>query len=233
MCTAAAQRFDVVSVPIAVAGVVLLVFALRRLLPAGTVLAARGLPSVVLSRGLLAGSFASVEVYVPLALTSVHGFTPATAGLPLTASALGWSAAAWWQGRHPDLSRSTLLRIAFLFVAVALGGIAVIAWRWAPGWLAVPLWTVGGAGMGLGVSSISVLLLGLAPPAERGYHASAMQLADMIGTVLLVGTGGVLIDALGSTVRPTIPLFVFDLLMCATAVFGAIVPAGRTAGRLP
>jgi MFS family permease len=233
MCTAAAQRFQLLSIPVAVAGVVLLVFALRRLLPTGTVLAARGLPSVVLSRGLLAGSFAAVEVYIPLALTSVHGFTPATVGLPLTTSALGWSGAAWWQGRHPDLSRSTLLRIAFLLVAVALGGIAVIAWRWAPGWLAVPVWTLGGAGMGLGVSSISVLLLGLSPPGERGYHTSAMQLADMIGTVLLVGVGGVLVDALGSTARPTVPLFVFDLLMCGTAAFGAIVPARRTAGRLP
>jgi MFS family permease len=231
--TAAAQRLTLLSVPVAVGGVVLLVFALRRLLPAGTVRAVRGLPSVVLSRGLLAGSFASAEVYVPLALTSVHGFTPATAGLPLTASALGWSAAAAWQGRHPDASRTTLLRVAFLLVAVGLGGIGTIAWHWVPGWWALAWWTVGGTGMGLGVSSISVLLFAQSPIGERGYHTSAMQLSDMIGTVLLVGVGGVLIDALGSTARPTVPLFVFDVLMCLTALFGAIVPAGRTAGRLP
>jgi len=231
--TAAVQRLTLLSVPIAVAGVVVLAFALRRLLPAGTVLAARGLPSVVLSRGLLAGSFAATEVYIPLALTSVHGFSPATAGLPLTASALGWSGAAAWQGRHPDLSRSMLLRVAFLLVAVGLGGIAMIAWHWAPGWLALVSWTVGGTGMGLGVSSISVLLLGLSPAGERGYNTSAMQLSDMIGTVLLVGVGGVLVDALGSTTHPTVPLFIFDLLMCLTALFGASVPAGRTAGRLP
>lgn len=233
LCTAAAQQLTVWSAPVAVAGLVLLVFALRRLLPAGTVRAGRGLPSVVLSRGLLAGSFAAVEVYIPLALTSVHGFTPAAAGLPLTASAIGWSGAAAWQGRHPDLSRSALLRVAFLLVGFALGGIGVIAWHWAPAWLALPLWTVGGAGMGLGVSSISVLLMALSSTADRGYNTSAMQLADMIGTVLLVGVGGVLVNALASTAHPTVPLFVFDLLMCGTALFGAIVPARRTAGRLP
>ncbi|HEX4724151.1 MAG TPA: MFS transporter [Pseudonocardiaceae bacterium] len=231
--TAAVQRLDVVTVPIAIGGVVLLAFALRRLLPAGTVRAARGLPSVVLSRGLLAGSFQSVEIFVPLALTSVHGFTPATAGLPLTASALGWSAAAAWQGRHPDVSRTVLLRIAFLLVVVGLGGITVIAFHGPPGWLAIPAWTVGGAGMGLGVSSISVLLLGLSPAGERGFNTSAMQLADMIGTVLLVGVGGVLVNTLGSTAHPTVPLFVFDVLMCLAALFGAIVPARRAAGRLP
>lgn len=231
--TAAAQRLTVVSVPIGVAGVVLLAFALRRLWPAGTIRAARGLPSVVLSRGLLAGSFAAAEVFVPLALTSVHHYSPAAAGLPLTASAIGWSAAAAWQGRHPDLSRSTLLRVAFLLVAVGLGGIAVIALDGVPGWLAVVAWTIGGAGMGLGVSSISVLLLGLSPAGERGFNTSAMQLADMIGTVLLVGVGGVLVDTLGSTAHPTVPLIVFDVLMCLTATLGAIVPAGRTSGRLP
>jgi hypothetical protein len=54
----------------------------------------------------------------------------------------------------------------------------------------------------------------------------------MIGTVLLVGVGGVLINALGSTARPTLPLFVFDIAMCGVALFGGIVSAGRTAGRL-
>ncbi|HEX4702739.1 MAG TPA: MFS transporter [Pseudonocardiaceae bacterium] len=229
-CTAAAQRFTALTVPVAVVGVVLLVFALRRLLPAGTVRAGRGMPSVVLSRGLLAGSFAAVEVYIPLALTSVHGFTPATAGLPLTASALGWSGAAAWQSRHPDLHRSMLLRVAFLLVAASLGGIAVIVWHWAPAWLALPVWAVGGVGMGLGVASISVLLLGLSPVEDRGYNTSAMQLADMIGTVVLVGIGGVLVNTLGSTAHPSVPLFVFDVLMCGTAVFGAMVPARRTAG---
>jgi predicted MFS family arabinose efflux permease len=203
------------------------------LLPSGTVRSVRGLPSVVLSRGLLAGSFAAVETYLPLTLTSVHGYSPAAAGLPLTVSAIGWSAGSAWQGRHPDRSRSRLLRVAFLLVAVGLAAISLVSWHWAPGWLAYVAWTTAGAGMGVGVSSVSVLLLGLSPAHELGFNTSAMQLADMIGTVLLVGVGGVLVNALGGTAHPTLPLFVFDLLMCGAALYGAIVPAGRTTERLP
>lgn len=231
--TAGVQHFDVVAVPVAVGGLVLLGFSLRTLWPAGTLRAVRGLPSVVLSRGLLAGAFVSVEAYVPLMLTSVHGYSPAESGLPLTVSAIGWALASAWQGRHVDTSRARLLQVAFVFVGVAVAGMSVIAWHWAPGWLAYPAWLVGGAGMGLGVSSISLLLFSQSPEAERGFNTSAVQLADMIGTILLVGVGGVLVNALGSTTRPTVPLFVFDALMCCVTVFGAIVPAGRTAGRLP
>ena len=119
-------------------------------------------------------------------------------------------------------------------VGSTVGGIIVslVAFRWAPPWLAYLAWGLGGSGMGLGVSSISVLLLDLSPEHERGFSSSAVQLADMIGTVLLVGVGGVLINALGSTARPTLPLFVFDIAMCGVALFGGIVSAGRTAGRL-
>jgi MFS family permease len=231
-CTAAAQRLDLVALPIAVAGLVLLVVSLRTLLPAGTVRAARGMPAVVLSRALLAGSFGSVETFVPLTLTSVHHFSPAAAGLPLTLSALGWAGTSAWQGRHVDVSRTLLLRVAFALVAVGLGTVSVIAWQAAPAWLAYPAWAIGGAGMGLGVSSISLLLLNLSPEHARGFNSSAVQLADMIGTVLLVGVGGVLVNALGSTAHPTVPLFVFDLLMCSVALFGAVVSARRTEGRL-
>jgi MFS family permease len=231
--TAGVQHFDVVGVPVAVGGLVVLALSVRRLWPGGTLRAARGLPSVVLSRGLLAGAFTAVEAYVPLMLTSVHGYSPAESGLPLTVSAIGWAVASAWQGRHVDVSRSRLLQFAFVFVSVAMAGLAVIVWRWAPGWLAYPAWFVGGAGMGLGVSSISLLLFNQSPEAERGFNTSAVQLADMLTTILLVGVGGVLVNALGSTARPSVPLFVFDALMCCVTVFGAIVPAGRTARRLP
>ncbi|HEY1574449.1 MAG TPA: MFS transporter [Pseudonocardiaceae bacterium] len=231
-CTAAAQRLDLVAVPIAVAGLVVLAVSLRTLLPAGTVRAARGLPAVVLSRGLLAGSFGAVEAFLPLTLTSVHHFGPAESGLPLTLSAIGWAGASAWQGRHVEVSRTTLLRVAFVLVAVGLGTVSVIAWQGGSPWLAYPAWMVGGMGMGLGVSSISLLLLNLSPEHARGFNSSAVQLADMICTVLLVGVGGVLVNALGSTARPTVPLFVFDLLMCSVALLGAVVSARRTEGRL-
>jgi MFS family permease len=71
--TWAAQHPGVATAALAALGLVLLLPALRRLLPGGTLTAARGLPTVVLSRGLLTGAFFAVEAYLPLTLTAVHG----------------------------------------------------------------------------------------------------------------------------------------------------------------
>lgn len=57
----------------AVAGAALLVPAALGLLPRGTYRAARGLPSVVLLRGLAAGAFISAESFVPLMLVTERG----------------------------------------------------------------------------------------------------------------------------------------------------------------
>lgn len=50
-------------------GLLAALVAARQLLPAGTLRAARGLPSVVLLRGLIAAAFASAEAFLPLLLT--------------------------------------------------------------------------------------------------------------------------------------------------------------------
>ena len=57
-------------------GVALLVPAVLGLLPRGTYRAARGLPSVVLLRGVAAGSFIAAESFVPLMLVTQRGLSP-------------------------------------------------------------------------------------------------------------------------------------------------------------
>ena len=57
---------------------------------AGTARAVPGLPTVVASRGLLAGAFFGMDALLPLTLTAVHGYSPTAAGIPLTAGAIGW-----------------------------------------------------------------------------------------------------------------------------------------------
>ena len=53
----------------------------RPLLPRGTLRAARGLPSVILMRGLIAGALFGAEIYVPYLLIDDYGFSPTWAGL--------------------------------------------------------------------------------------------------------------------------------------------------------
>ena len=62
-----------------------------RLLPAGSLRAAPGLPSVVALRGLVAAAFATAEVFMPLALTHDHGWTLLQAGWALSTGAVFWS----------------------------------------------------------------------------------------------------------------------------------------------
>ena len=83
-----------------VVGLVLLVPALRRLLPPGTLRAAPGLPATIASMGLLNLAFFGVDVFVPLTLVEVRGSTVAVAGIALTAATMAWSGGAGLPARH-------------------------------------------------------------------------------------------------------------------------------------
>jgi len=213
-----------------VAGAVL-VPSLLRLLPAGTLRAARGLPVTILARGLMSGAYFAVIAYVPLTMIAVHGYSPSLAGVPLTVGALGWSAAAMWQARHPDVPRARLLRVGFVFLAVGVLLVAVTAPSFGPAWLVMPALAIGGAGMGLGISAQSMLTLSLSPAEERGFNSSALQISDMLGQVVLVSVGGVLLTALASTAHPTAAVLPLDLAMGAVALAGALVAARVNARR--
>ncbi|SDC61906.1 MFS transporter [Actinokineospora iranica] len=219
----AAQHPSLSTLWLGLAGVAVLVPALRTLLPAGTLRARPGLPRVVLARGLFAGAFFGVEAFVPLTLTSVHGFSPALAGLPLTVGALGWSLASAWQGRRPEIQRTTLIRRGFVILAAGLALMPLVAAPWGPPWLAAALWVVCGAGMGMSFPAISVLALARSAEHERGFTSSALQVADMIFSAALVGFAGVLLAGLASAAAPTAALVPIDLVMAAVALAGALV----------
>jgi MFS family permease len=200
-------------------GIALLAPALLVLLPKGTLRARSGLPRVVLARGMFAGAFFGVEAFVPLTLTSVHGYSAALAGLPLTVGALGWSAASWWQGRV-ELPRLVLVRTGFALLATGLAGMALIAPDWPLAWTASLWWLIAGAGMGMAFPAVNVLALGYAPEGERGFASSALQVSDMVFSGVLVGAGGVLLAALASPEDPTTAIVLINLAMAAVAAVG-------------
>jgi MFS family permease len=225
----AGQRVDVAAAVVAAVAVVVLVPSLRRLLPRGVPTARRGVATVVLARGLLAGTFFTANSYVPLMLNGTHGWALALAGLPLITGSLGWSAASAWQGRHPELSRSMLLRVGFGCVAVGLAGLLLVAPAWGVPWVAVVAWAVAGCGMGLGFSALSFLVLQQSAPGEIGFHTSAAQMSDQLGTALLIAVGGALLGLLGTPALALPPLLA---LLVVLAVLGAVL-ASRTAGPTP
>ncbi|MEW2356524.1 hypothetical protein [Spirillospora sp. NPDC029432] len=182
----------------------------------------RGLPSVVLVRGLLSGAFFGMDVFIPLALTSLHGFSPTQAGVVLTVAALGWSAASQYQGRS---RRSQAFFVRLGAVLVTAGIAASVLTLQVSGWPAAVTWIIGGAGMGFAIGSLSVLMLRLSPEDEQGASSSALQIADMLGSSLVVGVAGALVTAFGTGTSGRLALG----LGVAGAVFAAIAGLGAVA----
>ncbi|RBY84023.1 MFS transporter [Blastococcus sp. TF02A-26] len=233
----AGQRLDGPAVLLAVAGLAALVLGLRPLLPPGTARARRGLPTVVASRGLLAGAFFGVDALLPLSLTHLHGYSPVAAGIPLTAGSLGWALASFSQGRRPGLSRARLLRAGFVLLTLGVAGTALITVPGLGGWPAYVTWAVAGLGMGLGMPSVGVLLFEHSPEHRRGADSASLQIADVTTAALCVGVVGVLV---GAATQGSLPLSGAVLaavgLLTAVAATGALVApraAGPTAGPAP
>ena len=178
------------------AGLTVGVVPLRGLVPPGTLAARAGLPVTVLSRGLLTFAFFGADTYVPLAITSVRGQSTAVASLAVTAATLAWTAGSWVQERRAaDWPGRRLIRAGLLIVAA---GIACQAAALSPAVsLAVGVagWAVGGFGIGLAYSPISLIVLGEAPSGQEGVASASLQLAENLGVALGAGLGGVLVAA--------------------------------------
>lgn len=214
----------VVTGVVAAVAVLLLVPAVPRLLPSGVFRAARGVPAVVVARGLLAGVFFTITSYLPLMLNGTHGWSLAAAGAPLIVGSLGWSAASGWQARHPALPRDRLMRIGFALLTTGAAGMLLVAPAWGVPWLALVFWPVAGVGMGLGFSSMSYLLLRGSAPDAVGFHSAAAQIADQLATATAIGIGGALLALLAG------PAAALPVLIAGLVVLGGlgIAVAGRT-----
>jgi MFS family permease len=200
----AGQRLDAVALVPAAAGAALLVPAVLRLLPRGTLRAARGLPTVILLRGVAAGAFFAAESFIPLMLVTQRGLSPTLAGLSLTSGGLSWAGGSWLQGRPwADGHRVGLIRVGFLLSAAAIAAAGLALVPAVPAWIVAVAWAVGGAGMGLLIASVGVLLLGLSAPDETGTNSASLQVSDALGNILQVGVAGVLFAALGGASAAT------------------------------
>jgi MFS family permease len=236
----AGSRLDVWALLPALAGLALLGPAVLRLLPVGTLRAARGLPTLILLRGVASGGFFAAEAFIPLMMVTQRHLSPTLAGLTLTSGGLSWAFGSWLQGRPgAERHRELLIRIGFLLNAVAIAGAALVLLPGAPTWSAAVAWAFGGVGMGLMIASLSVLMMKLSPPAEAGANSASLQMSDSLGTVLLVGLAGVLFAAGGggavsaATAGASVPGSAFAVIfvvMTAVSLAGAVL-AGRVRPR--
>ncbi|MFF7437201.1 MFS transporter [Streptomyces sp. NPDC008122] len=182
----------------AAAGLALLVPAVRGLLPRGTWRAARGLPAVILLRGIAAGTFIAAESFIPLMLVSERGLSPTLAGFSLALGGLTWALGSWIQSRPwTEPYRERLVVLGMGLIALAIAGAPSVLIESVPAWVVAVVWAFGCFGMGAVISSTSVILMKLSAPEEVGANSAALQISDGLSNVLLLAAGGAAFAALG------------------------------------
>ena len=163
----------------------------RRLVPPGTLAAGRGLPSVILLRGLAAAAFFGCEAFVPLLLSRERGLTPTLTGVALSAGALSWFCGAWYQGlRVQIMPRHRLIAAGATLLALGIGVTASAIHPAMSVAAAVAGWILAGSGMGLISPSLSVMVLQLSPPGSEGRNSSAMQLTEAVTVATVLAVSG-------------------------------------------
>lgn len=178
-------------VPFVIVGLAVTIPALRRITPAGTLVARRGLPAAAAGAFLASAAFFAIDGFVTLMLTETRGLSLGAAGVVLTLSAIAWAAGSWWQSR--TVVRLGARRLtAFGGALIAVGGTVV-----ALGLLDVPLavpfigWTIGSIGMGIVFPTIPLSVMGEATEGREAGELSSMILMDYLGVGIGAGLAGV------------------------------------------
>jgi predicted MFS family arabinose efflux permease len=178
------------SIPLVVVGTAVMIPALRRITPRGTLTARRGLPAASAAAFLASAAFFAIDGFVPLMLVKTRGLSIGAAGIVITASALAWAAGSWWQSRV--VGRLGARRLTALG-AVLIGTGAVVV---GSGLLDVPLfvpyvgWAIGSVGMGIVFPTIPLSVMGEVEEGREAGELSSMILMDYLGVGIGAGLGG-------------------------------------------
>lgn len=226
------QELNLIGALLVPVALVLLVPSAPKLLPNGIFRAARGLPTVIALRGLLAGSYMGIESFIPLMLVTHRHFSPTRAGLSLTAAAVSWAIAAWLVNRpavQNRISRAGLLRLGIAITAVSLLGDIVAIDPRSPWWTAAAAMFCAAFGMGLAFTNISVLTLELAGPGEQGAASSALQVSDGMSSTLSIAVAGAIYHAVNGSTGTGGAVFVamYGMLIALACLAWLIAPRVR------
>ncbi|MGW7415124.1 MFS transporter [Streptomyces sp. NPDC054863] len=226
----AASGWDTAHLLYAVAALALLGVFAPRLLPPGTLRAARGLPASVLLRGLASGVFFTLEAFVPLMLVTVREVPPVQTGLAFTGAAVFWAGAAWVQSRRLGrFPRHRVVAAGALLLAVAVVLAAVGTFPSVPALTAAPAMVVAAVGMGLLAPSLTLLSLSHTPPDRQGYASSAMQTTQNLGQIVVLGVASALFNAALGAGASELPGYTaaFALLLVPTGLVVLLAARAR------
>lgn len=200
---------------LALVALVLVVVSLTRLLPAGTLLGARGLPAVIATRGLLSASFFCAEAFIVFVLQEQWGLTPGRAGIALTLVGVVWAFASQVQARLGQrVSHTAAMRTGTALVLVGVLALGITVGLDISPVLATASYVLAGAGMGFGYPRTSVAMLAASGEHDRGANSSALTVADSLGAALALSVTGVVFAAARSAgVDPFVSVFAVAALI--------------------
>lgn len=218
-------------VPGALAAAALAIVFARKILPAGTLRLARGLPSGLVFRTLLSFIFFGAEAFVPLGLSTLRGFSPTGAGLVLTGASLVWVVGSWTQAQiderlGPQTRRARMLGgIGLVAFGIAFMAVCVLTPS-LPAGLAALGWAIAGFGMGIGYPTTSVLVLDHAREGEEGFISAALNLMENVGIALGAGLGGAAFGlARSAELGPTLSLGLAYAVVLSALPLGVLAAA--------
>jgi MFS family permease len=172
-------------------GLALGIPALARIVPAGTFVAAPGIPAAAAAAFLLSVGFIAVDAFLTLTLTDVRGLSLGKAGLVVTIATLTWSAGSAWQaGRAERVPLSRLLMYGTLAVLVGELAVASVLATATPVWMAYLGWTIVGFGMGVAFPTIPLSAMRVAGQGQEAGELSSVLLMDVLGIATGAGLGG-------------------------------------------
>jgi MFS family permease len=203
------------------AGGLIAVPALRLLLPAGTLVSARGMPAGIMGMGLLNMGFFGAEAFVPFIVTDVREQSTLVAGAVLASVTMTWTSGSWLLERLSGrVERRSFVAVGVALVVVGVGSMTVILSESVPVWWAMVAWGISGLGMGMAYTSYSLIVLAGAAPGEEGVASASLKLNEVLGAALGAGGVGALVavgDAGGWRVEALGTGFV---LMCVVLLVG-------------
>lgn len=181
-------------------GACIAVWALPRLLPRGTFISRRGMPSAILARLSAMASQVGLAVMIPLILQRVHGWSEASSAWWVTLGSITWAIGAVGQARvHDPQLRRRLPVIGGALMAIGAIPVGAILLPSIPVWVALIGWLLVGLGVGLVHAPLSVMALEVTPESKHGRVASWLQVADSAGPALELALVSVAMSAWAAT----------------------------------
>lgn len=212
---------------LALAAFAAVLVSLRRMVPAGALVARRGLPAVIGTRGLLSASFFCAEAYIVFVLQERWGLSPATAGLALTCVGVVWAASSQVQSRlGTRVSDVSAMRWGSGLVLLGTVALTLVVTTDGPWPLAMAAYVVAGAGMGFGYPRTGVAMLAASTDADRGFNSSALSIADSLGGALALSISGIVF---GAATRAGADPFLSVFVLASAVGALSVVAAARTA----